>query len=105
MPEPVEVDRLKLVLEDLDVLLLGEPNKLWRKFGDLRGNLTLYVLFLFTSLCPRPLGLTFTAGRRRSSCSNLGIRLPPKAFQLELRPCLYGVSFRLSLLEVDLGLQ
>lgn len=73
MPEPVEVDRLKLVLKDLNNLFLGEPDKLRRGFGDLGGNLTLCVFFFSTSLGLKPLGLTFTAQRHRDSYNNSGI--------------------------------
>lgn len=41
MPEPVKFDRFKLVLEDLDNLLLGEPDKLEGEVRNLEGNLTL----------------------------------------------------------------
>lgn len=104
MLEPVKVDGLEFVLEDLNNLFLAEPDKLEREFRDLRGNLTLCVLLLFTSLGSGPLGLTFTTRRRQSNCGDLGIRLPIKTFQLKLKPYLYGVFLRLDLLKVDLGL-
>lgn len=59
MPKMVEINRLEHVLEDLDNLFLREPNKLEREFGNHKENLILNVLFLFTSLDPGPLGLTF----------------------------------------------
>lgn len=80
MPEVVKVDKLKFVLEDLNNLLLGEPDKLGKEFGDLRKNLTLCLFLLSTSLGSGPLGLTFTTGRHGGSYSNLGIRLSPKVF-------------------------
>ena len=104
MPESVEVDKFKLVLEDLHNLLLGQPNKLRREVGDLRENFTLCVFFFSTSLGARLLGLYFTARRRRGSHSNPGIRLLPKVFQLKLIPCLYDVYLRLSLLKVGLSI-
>ncbi len=105
IPELVKVDRLKFVLENLDNLLLEKPNKLEGNVKDLREDLILYV-FLFSVSLGRPLDLAFTAGRRSGrECSNLGLRFLLKAFQLELGPCLYGVSLCLGLLEIDLGLQ
>ena len=41
MPEPVEVDKLELVLEDFHDLFLGEPNKLGRHVCNLGGELAL----------------------------------------------------------------
>lgn len=106
MPEPVEVNEPKFVLKDLDDLLLGESDESGGNIRDLGGDLTLNILFLFSvSLGPGPRGLALTSGRRRDGCSNPGLRLPSKAFQLELGLCLYDVSLYLGLLEVGLSFQ
>lgn len=74
MPELVEIDGPKFVLENLDNLFLEKPNKLKGNVGDLGRDFTLnFLLLFFTSLGPRPLGLTFTTGCRNVGCNDLGL--------------------------------
>lgn len=99
------MDKFKLVLKNLNDLLLGEPNKREREFEYLERNLTLYIFFFSTSLDPEPLALIFITRCRWGNYSNSGMQLPLKVFLLELGPYFYDVFLYLSLLEVNLCLQ
>ena len=79
VPESVEIDGLKFILEDLNNLLLGKPNKLRGNVENLKRDLTLYILLLFSiGLGPEPQGMTLR--RHDGSYNNLGLRFLPKAF-------------------------
>lgn len=53
IPELIKIDKLKSVLKNLDNLFLKKLEKMGNNIKNLKGNLTLYILFFF----PASMGL------------------------------------------------